>query len=152
MRHGWKSEIQQPGPAIGAEFFEYAPRRCVELYNEPITIMKTKLMLILTAAITLTTLSSCYAPYGGGYGYNNYYRPSMYGGFGSYGLFNNYYSRPGYAYSGYRSPYYGRPGFTGYRPSYSSYRPSYSGYRGGYSHVGGFGHHGGSYGGYHHHR
>jgi len=93
--------------------------------------MTTKLILLISAVITLGSLSSCVVPYGGGYGYNNYY------------------SRPGYAYSGYRSPYYGRPGFTGYRPGFG-------GYHGGYTHVGGFGGggfhsgHMGGFGGHHH--
>jgi len=104
--------------------------------------MKTKLMLLLTAVITLGSLSSCVVPYG--YASTGYYRP-WYGGFGGYGVYNNYYARPGYAYGGYRAPYYGRPGFTGYRPGFG-------GYRGGYTHVGGFGggFHGGHMGGFHH--
>lgn len=111
--------------------------------NEPSLIMKTKLILLVTAVLTLGSLSSCVVPYGPAYGYNNY-RPGYYGGIG---LYNNYYRRPGYVYSGYRSPYYGRPGFVGYRPGYHhAYRPGYSGYRGGgFTHVGGYG------GGFHHH-
>lgn len=102
----------------------------------PSVIMKTKLILLLTAVITLGSLSSCVVPYG--YASTGYYRP-----WGGYGVYNNYYARPGYAYGGYRAPYYGRPGFTGYRPGF-----------GGYTHVGGFGgggFHGGHMGGFHHH-
>lgn len=117
--------------------------------------MKTKLILLLTAVITLGSLSSCVVPYG--YASTGYRRPY----YGGYGVYNNYYARPGYvrpgyAYGGYRSPYYGRPGFTGYRPGFSGYRPGFTGYRpgfggyrGGYTHVGGF--HGGHMGGFHHH-
>ena len=58
--------------------------------------MKTKFILLLTAVISLGSLSSCYyGGYGGGYGYNNYY--PWFGGFGGYGIYNNYYARPGYA-------------------------------------------------------
>lgn len=96
--------------------------------------MKTKLMLLVTAVITLGSLSSCVVPYG--YASTGYYRP-WYG----YGVYNNYHARPDYAYSGYRAPYYGRPGFTGYRSGWG-------GYHGGYTHVGGF--HGGHMGGFHH--
>ncbi|MDI1315369.1 hypothetical protein [Prosthecobacter sp.] len=108
--------------------------------------MKTKLILLLSAVITLGSLSSCVAPYGAGYGYgNNYYRSGYVGS----GLYTNYYSRPGYAYSGYRSPYHNRPGFTGYRPTVG-YRPHVGGYRGGgFTRVGGFSHPGGFHG---HHR
>lgn len=101
-------------------------------------------MLLLTAVITLGSLSSCVVPYG--YASTGYYRP--WGGYGVYNN-NNYYARPGYAYGGYRSPYYGRPGFSGYRPGFTGYRPGFGGYHGGYTHVGGF--HGGHMGGFHHH-
>lgn len=100
--------------------------------------MKTKLILLLTAVITLGSLSSCVVPYG--YASTGYRRPY----YGGYGVYNNYYARPGY-----RSPYYGRPGFSGYRPGFTGYRPGFGGYRGGYTHVGGF--HGGHVGGFHHH-
>ena len=111
-------------------------------FDEPLVIMKTKFILLFTAVISLGSLSSCVVPYGGGYGYNNYY--PWYGGFGGYGIYNNYYSRPGYAYGGYRGPYYGRPGFTGYRPG------GFGGYHGGFAHSGGFGgFHGGGFAGHH---
>jgi len=99
----------------------------------PSAIMKTKLILLLTAVLTLGSLSSCVVPYGVGCGYNN-----------------NYYARPGYAYGGYRGPYHGRPSFTSYRPGYTGYRPCVGGYRRtGYTRVGGF--YGGGFGGHHHH-
>jgi hypothetical protein len=130
--------------------------------TEPPVTMKTKLILLFTAILTLGSLSSCVVPYGTGYGYNNYYRPSyyggglysglgyggLYGGLGYGGIYNNYY--PSYRYSGYRPTYgYNRPlGYSGYRPSYSSYRPGFGGYHGGYTHVGGY--HGGGFHGHHH--
>ena len=109
--------------------------------------MKTKFILLLTAVITLGSLSSCVAPYGygGGYGYNNYY--PWFGGFGGYN--NYYYTRPGYAYGGYRQPlgmrgpYAGRPGFTGYRSGFGGYHSNFA-------HSGGFGgFHGGGFAGHH---
>lgn len=104
--------------------------------------MKTKLILLFTAALTLGSLSSCVDPYyggvGGGYGYGGGYRPVA-----NYGLYNNY-NRPSYV--GYRSPYYGRPSY-GYRPSYSGYRGGYGGYNRGFSPAGY--HRGHHHGGWH---
>lgn len=122
--------IQWPDPPLGVLFHEYGRGGGVELWLNPSMNMKTKLILLFTAVATLGSLTSCDAPYGPGYGYgyNNYARPYN-SGFGGYGLSSNYYSRPGYAYSGYRSPSYSRPSYSGYRPSYSGYRPGYSGYR-----------------------
>lgn len=129
--------IQSPCIPVGCAFFEYDRRGSVESYSEQLVIMKTKFILLLMGVLTLGSLSSCVAPYGVGYGYNNY--SPYYGGFGGY---NNYY-RPGYAYSGYRSPYYGRPGFSGYRGGVGP-----GGYRGGgFTHVGGGSFGGNSFGG-----
>lgn len=99
--------------------------------------MKTKLLLLVTAVVAVTSLSSCYVP--GYYGYsNNYYRP--WGYYGGYGIYNNYYSRPGYVYGGYRGSYYNRP-------AYSGYRSGFGGYHGGFAHTGGY-HGGGFHGGH----
>lgn len=98
--------------------------------------MKTKLILLVAAVIAATSLSSCYVPGYYGYGYNNYYRPW------GYGIYNNYYARPGYAYGGYRGPYYGRSGFSGYHSGFG-------GYHGGFAHAGGGFHGGGFHGGHH---
>jgi len=96
--------------------------------------MKTKLVLLFTAVLTLTSLSSCVDPYfaGGGYGggySNSYYRPS-YGGYSNYS-------------SGYRTPYYGYSGNRGF----GGYGGGFGGYGGGFG-----GHHGGFGGGCGHHR
>ncbi len=113
--------------------------------------MKTKLILLFTAVVTLGSLTSCDMPYGPGYGYNNYARPYN-SGFGSYGLYNNNYIRPGYAYSGYRSPSYSRPSYSGYRNI--GYRPGYSGNRGWHNGWNNGHHNGwnnGHHNGHHHH-
>ena len=97
--------------------------------------MKTNLVLLFTAVLALTSLSSCVDPYCGigdgfGYGRSSYHRPSC----GSYG-----YSR--YS-SGYRGPSYG--GSCGY----SGHHGGYGGHPGGFGGWGGFGGHHGS--GHHH--
>lgn len=93
--------------------------------------MKTKLLLV-TAVLTLGSLSSCVAPYGGGYAYNRpVYRPIYTGGYGyrpSYGYgYNRVGYRPSYGYA------YNR-GFGGYH-----HNVGFGGYRGGFGHPG-FGH------------
>ncbi|OYW72133.1 MAG: hypothetical protein B7Z37_25745 [Verrucomicrobia bacterium 12-59-8] len=105
--------------------------------------MKTKLILLFTAVATLGSLTSCDTYYGTGYGYGNA-RPYNSG----FGLYGNSYVRPGYAYSGYRSPYYSRPGYSSYRPGYPAYRyrPSNVGYRPGFPGYRGWHH------GHRHHR
>lgn len=109
--------------------------------GEPNAIMKTKLLFLLIAVLSLGSLSSCYYD-GYGYGYNSY-RPWYYGG--GYGIYNNYYGRPGYAYGGYRGPLYSHahPGFGGFHGGgISGHYGSFGG------HMGGF--HGGGFGGHHH--
>ena len=115
--------------------------------------MKTKLVLLFTAILTLGSLTSCDPYYGGGYGSgygsgygygSSYYRPS----YSSYGY--NRYS------SGYRPPSYGysrgysghHSSFGGFGGGYSGHHSTFGGFGGGYSgHHGGYSGHHGSFGG-----
>ena len=120
-------------------------------------LMKTKLVLLFTAILTLTSLSSCIAPYGygggygGGYGYGGYgYRP-MFGSYGGYG-YNRYGSGyGGNRYAGYGGSYGGSRGYGGSYGGGGYHGGGFGG--GGYGgHSGGFGGHGGGFGGGGHHR
>lgn len=90
--------------------------------------MKTKLVLLFSAVLALTSLSSCVDPYyGGGYGYgrSTYTRPS--------------YRSYGYS-GGYRAPSYGGShGYRGHHGGYSGHHGSFGG--GGYGGHSGGGHH-----------